>query len=452
MPQVQGIGTTWNLPNYAGELFTADPTQTPFLSMIGGLTGGKQTNNFDYPTAVLYDFPPAGQPEISEMDSAVAPKASHIAREQEKNVVQIHQEVIDLTYAKQSNTGRMSGLNTAGQQANPGDEKAWQIQQKLIKIARDVEYSFIQGKYQISTGADVANKTRGMLELCSSPTGNHIAAGGEVLDKDMLDQLFRDMAGNGAYFGRMVLFCNAFLKQAITNLYADQFKANMQTTQNVGGMNITEIETDFFKMGVVWDRFMPSDAILIADVAHIAPVFQAVPGKGVLFEEPLAKVGASDKVQIYGQIGLAHGPAFLHGAITGLKAQGTKRVYAPGLGKNPGDGLTAYGGKKESDLVKGMKINADCEVTGEFQHVTDYSSLFGKGADKDGYFFPFEVTQSGETLTIKTNGNTKEKSAPLADNRLNVVRLTKKADSEVEFLVDDISIGKFTFRGSTFAE
>ena len=38
MPEVTGIGTTWNLPNYAGELFTADPTQTPLLSMVGGLT------------------------------------------------------------------------------------------------------------------------------------------------------------------------------------------------------------------------------------------------------------------------------------------------------------------------------------------------------------------------------------------------------------------------------
>ena len=61
MPQVTGIGTTWNLPNYAGELFTADPTQTPFLSMIGGLTGGRQTDNFEFPTAVLYDFPEAAQ-------------------------------------------------------------------------------------------------------------------------------------------------------------------------------------------------------------------------------------------------------------------------------------------------------------------------------------------------------------------------------------------------------
>lgn len=451
MAQVQGLGTTWNLPNYAGELFTADPTQTPFLSMIGGLTGGRQTNNFEFPTAVLYDFPPAAQPEISERDSVNAPVATHIARAQEKNVVQIHQETIDLTYMKMSNGGRMSGLNTAGQTANPNDEKAWQIQQKLIKIARDVEYSFIRGKYQLSDSDAKANKTRGMLELCSSEAGNHIEAGGAELSKDMLDQLFRDMASNGAYFGKMVLFCNAYLKQAITNLYAEQFRANMQTTQNVGGMNITEIETDFFKMGVVWDRFMPSDAILIADMAHIAPVFQAVPGKGVLFEEALAKVGASDRVQIYGQIGLAHGPAFLHGAITGLKAEGTKKTYSPGLGKNPGDGLNSYGGKKETDLVENLKINADCEVTGNFKHVTDYTTLFGKGDEKDGYYFPFEVTAEGTNVTLIKDGG-KPKTEKLEGNRYQVFRLVNKEKSECEVLVDGISLGKFTFRNATFAE
>lgn len=61
MAVVEGLGTTWNLPNYAGELFTADPSQTPFLSMIGGLTGGKQTNNYEFPIVVLYDFPEVAQ-------------------------------------------------------------------------------------------------------------------------------------------------------------------------------------------------------------------------------------------------------------------------------------------------------------------------------------------------------------------------------------------------------
>lgn len=313
---VTGLGTVWNLPNFAGELFTADPTQTPLLSMIGGLTGGKQTDNFEFPTAVLFDYPKAEQPEISETASATAPTASAIARNQESNVVQIHQEVIDLTYAKLSNGGRMSGLNTAGQTANPADEKAWQIQQKLIKIARDVEFSFLQGTYQKSTSADVANKTRGMLELAK--TASTVDAASSAITVEMIKTLMLEMANNGAYFNNMILFAGAKQKQAITTLYEKQIGYNQGAARNVGGMNVTEIETDFCKLGIVWDRFMPDDSILIADVAHIAPVFQAVPGKGVLFEEELAKVGASDRIQLYGQIGLAHGPAFLHGSITGL--------------------------------------------------------------------------------------------------------------------------------------
>lgn len=316
MSNVTGIGTTWNLPNYTGELFTADPTQTPLLSMIGGLTGGKQTDNFEFPTAVLFDYPEAEQPSISESASATAPAASAIARNQESNVVQIHQEVIDLTYAKLSNGGRMSGINTAGQTANPADEKAWQIQQRLIKIARDVEYSFINGTFQKATSATVANKTRGMLELAA--TASTVDASSSALTVDMIKALMLQMADNGAYFNNMILFAGAKQKQAITSLYEKQLGYNQGAARNVGGMNVTEIETDFCKLGIVWDRFMPDDSILIADVAHIAPVFQAVPGKGVLFEEELAKVGASDRIQIYGQIGLAHGPAFLHGSITGL--------------------------------------------------------------------------------------------------------------------------------------
>ena len=312
---VTGLGTTWNLPNYAGELFTSDPKQTPLLSMIGGLTGGKQTNNFEFPTAQQFNQPDPEQPAISEQASATAPAATHLVRGQETNVVQIHQEVIDLTYAKQSNSGRMEGLNTAGQQANPLNEKDWQIAQRLKKIARDVEYSFICGTFQKSTGVTVPNKTRGMLELAA--TSSTIAASGAITQA-MLKTLLKEMAEGGAYFDNMILFCGAHQKQAITTLYESQLGYNRGAERNVGGMNVTEIETDFCKMGIVWNRFMPADSILVADVAHVSPVFQVVPNKGVLFEEELAKIGASDRVQIYGQIGLAHGPAFMHGSITGL--------------------------------------------------------------------------------------------------------------------------------------
>lgn len=321
MSQVTGLGTSWNLPNYAGELFTADATQTPLLSMVGGLTGGRMTENFEFPTAVLYDYPEPEQPGISEKASATAPEAKHAPRNQETNVVQIHQETVDLSYVKQSNAGRMNGLNTAGQQANPPNEKAFQIQHKLIKIARDVEHSFLCGSYKKADAADKPNKTRGLLELCKK--GTTIDAKGASLSKGLLQQIYREMAGNGAFFNNMVMLLPAFLKQIVSEIYASQHGANLPATRNVGGVNITEIETDFFRMGVAWSRFVPADSLVIADVAHIAPVFQAVPGKGVLFEEPLAKVGASDRAQIFGQIGLAHGPTFLHASITGLATDST---------------------------------------------------------------------------------------------------------------------------------
>lgn len=320
MANVTGTGTSFNLPNFAGELFTASPTKTPFLSMIGGLSGGRQTESDEFATGQLYEFPEATQPEISEQASETAPAATALVREQKTNVTQIFQESIVLTYAKLANRGKLSGLNLSGQAANPASELDWQIARRLEKIARDVEHTFLNGTYNKAADASQANKTRGMFELCS--TGTTIAAGNQPLSVDLLKALFRAMSDAGAAFENMILFCNADQKQRITALYEKQLGYNKPAERNVAGMNITQIETDFFEMGVVYDPFVAPDRILISDVAACAPVFQTVPGKGVLFLEDLAKTGAAEKKQIYGQIGLDHGPAFLHGSITGLDYTG----------------------------------------------------------------------------------------------------------------------------------
>ena len=60
--------------------------------------------------------------------------------------------------------------------------------------------------------------------------------------------------------------------------------------------------------------------MLAIEVSVCAPVFQPVPGKGVLFYEPLSKTGASESGQIFGQIVLDHGPAFMHGVLGNVTA------------------------------------------------------------------------------------------------------------------------------------
>jgi hypothetical protein len=307
---VTGGGTTWNLPNYSGELFTVDAEQTPFLTMIGGLTnGGLQTQNFEFAIDSQYSYPAAAQPAITETASLTAPTAINYVRDQSKNVTQVFHEKVSISYLKLSNGTRMSGINTAGQSNNVPSEKDFQIARQLGKIARDAEFTCLNGVYAISTSAAVANKTRGMYNAAATT----IAAAGAALSKTMIQNILRGMYDNGALFQNMVIWCNSFQKQALTNLYA-----YAPTDRNVGGVNIKQIETDFGNIGIALNRHNPQANLGFFDMSAIRPVFQPVPGKGNFFYEELSKTGAAEEGQIFGQFGLDHGSIALHGTITGL--------------------------------------------------------------------------------------------------------------------------------------
>jgi hypothetical protein len=103
-----------------------------------------------------------------------------------------------------------------------------------------------------------------------------------------------------------------------TKIYNEVTGFNLPPTRNVGGLNITSFMTDFADVNIVVDKFMPADKVLGAEIGAISPVEQDTPGKGNFFREELAKVGATTDYQIFGQIGLDHGPGFLHFVIDQL--------------------------------------------------------------------------------------------------------------------------------------
>ena len=302
-------GTVWNLPNYLGEIFTASFLQTPVLSMAGGLNGVKQVDNFEFAVDQTYAHESAAQPAITETASLTAPTAISYVRSQDKNVCQIFQEQVSMSYAKLSTSKRLSGIATAGETVQPVSELDWQIGRALEKIARDAEYTIIQGVYQIATSASVANKTRG-LNAAASTTIDGASA---TLGKTLLSQLLRAMYDAGAVFANSVVIVNSFQKEQLSNAYG-----YAPTDRTVGGVNIKQIETDFGSLGVVLDPFQAAGTLLVADMKFVNIVSQPVPGKGHMFYEPLSKTGAGESGQVYGQLGLDHGPGFMHGTITSL--------------------------------------------------------------------------------------------------------------------------------------
>jgi hypothetical protein len=114
------------------------------------------------------------------------------------------------------------------------------------------------------------------------------------------------------------LAVNSKQKRAITKAYASAYGQYQETSRNVGGVNMTTIVTDFGTLNVMLDRHIPQDMIIPVSLEQLMPVFLSIPGKGVFFEEPLAKTGASDNSQIYGEIGLKFGNERAHGVLEGL--------------------------------------------------------------------------------------------------------------------------------------
>ncbi len=316
MSNVTATGTVWNLPGYAGQLYTSTPTETPFLNLISGKV--VKTDNFQFPTGSEYSHETASQPSITETASLTAPAAISYVRSQSTNVTQIFQEKISVSYSKLSSSGRLSGVTGSMSDAAYGvpNELDFQTARALEKIARDVEYTFINGAYQLSNGAGVANKTRGIIAACATD----IDADGEPLTRAMLNGALSAAYAAGATFTDTVLLCCAAVKQALTDAYSSQWGFSAPPTRNVGGMNVMQIETDFGILSVVLSRFVPAGTLVGADVSCIRPVEQDVPGKGCFFREALSKTGAAEEYQIFGQLGLDHGPGWKHFKITDIGA------------------------------------------------------------------------------------------------------------------------------------
>ncbi|MEA1928238.1 MAG: DUF5309 family protein, partial [Candidatus Auribacterota bacterium] len=187
----------------------------------------------------------------------------------------------------------------------------FQIMAHLKQIAKDVEYSMLNGTRAYGTNITTAAKMGGITEFC--PVANTVDASSADISKTLINTLLRQMADNGAEFNTPVMLCSMLQRQRISEIYGF-----VPESRNVGGLNIMYLESEACEFGIVWCPQLASSTILLADIAQCAPVFCPVPGKGHLFYEAKEKTGASEGGQIYGQIGLNVGNVENHGKITNV--------------------------------------------------------------------------------------------------------------------------------------
>ncbi len=397
MAGITGQGTTFNLPNFVGELFGISPEDTPFLSAIGGLTGGKATKakRFEWE---FYDLRAPGD-RASRLEGANAPTAESRVRQNASNVLQIIQEAVEVSYTKIAATAGLDA-SVLVQGSNPVlDEMDWQLKQALKSVALDTNWSFINGTFAEPADNLTPRKTRGLLQavatnaialisevdnggditgveatnLITSATAHGLAVGdslqftvlnggaglavatryfvvtvpstttfqlsatrgGAVIDFttaittgsriSRYTKVSQESIGNamqlayengGLALGETrVAIVGPLQKRRLTTALITDSNYK-ETSRDVGGVNLSVIETDFGPLSIMMDRQMPAGTLVFASLEDIAPVMLEIPGKGFLFVEPLAKVGSAERSQIYGEIGLEYGNERKHAKIT----------------------------------------------------------------------------------------------------------------------------------------
>lgn len=345
-----GTATSFATPNFSGLLFGKGQQATPLSTMIGAKP--LYTNHVEFTCGQEYATEVGSQPAISESASLTAPTPAVVTRSQLTNVTQIFHEAVSVSYGKQSNMGTLSGINVATQQPNPLDELSFQVTRRMAKIAQDIEYTFMNGIYQKATTDAEANQSRGLL---TAITSNVLDVDGAPLTYWIVAEGLKSIHDQGARTDNMVLGVDA---TTLLQLNYDAGKNNytiVPNGRNINGLNITTVVTPLGEVAVALMDTLPAGTAVLFNPAIMSPVYQPVPGKGNFFLEELSKVGAGVTYQIFGQVGLDHGPEWMSAKFENISTDMPSIIIANSLtsggtgttggSSNDGDGGTTPPGE-----------------------------------------------------------------------------------------------------------
>lgn len=195
----------------------------------------------------------------------------------------------------------------------------------MQKVARDIEYTFINGEYAKAADDATATKTRGLV---TAITTNTTAMKSKPLGLWDIADMVKKIYGVNAPTDGLVLWCDAI---TLFQIKADAVQNGLSVvpaSREINGIQLSSVVTPIGVVYLYLGECLPAGTALLMNLNVIAPVYQPVPGKGNFFLEPLAKTGAGEKYQLFGQIGLDHGPEWYHGKFTDIAQTFTKPEYS----------------------------------------------------------------------------------------------------------------------------
>lgn len=180
---------------------------------------------------------------------------------------------------------QVSGTARALNPVGIGDVFDSEVSDRLIETKRDMEWYFLNGAKAKESGS-TPRQMNGLVNLVNDK--NVVQTKGALSEDHFLEALQKmwDHGAQGEYFA----FVNANVKRIINNLAKNganvRFMGDNGSMQNVLGIGVQKIATDFGEISLVLDRYADTKTILTVDLGEV----QIAELRGTFYED-LPKAG-----------------------------------------------------------------------------------------------------------------------------------------------------------------
>ncbi len=330
------VGEIWHgmFPFYPGIFFELSPIQTP-ITTLAARNGFRTTHNKLY-TQTYHTNATQTSANLKGDKGTVDYGSTGFTTG--SNTVNILFEGAYESWARRGDQqlGRTQGWQM---QTNPSFEPSALGRARaeaLDRMKRMLEFQARQGTFRIgggggegTSGTDAAWSQRGIRNdpQLTVGTANGAVTGSGTLGTygtltfskimDTLESLWLKRQWNGE---SLLAISNSTAKRQITDIFVSNFnfgKNGISRTES--GVSLTRFDTDFGPVDLAMSYDMPASDLYFLNVSKLQMVGRPVPGKGIMFEDPIISNGvAGDGVGIYAELGMDYGIGQNHAMIKGI--------------------------------------------------------------------------------------------------------------------------------------
>ncbi len=179
----------------------------------------------------------------------------------------------------------------------------------------------------------VVNKTTGTFQLANASGGSaidfttDISAGTFEPVNDLTDdyvlQLMQDVWDNGGIneAETALIVANSWNKRKLTEQFLGVTTGGFrQSERTVGGVNLQTFDTDFGRINVMLNRYIPANTVAVVSLDELRLKWLNR-ADGAFVMEELGRQGSKIENQFYGEFGLMYGNQRSHGKLSGLSTR-----------------------------------------------------------------------------------------------------------------------------------